>query len=51
MYTLNKDNVMVMVYKIFGEIHDDKKDDNLSLRVSKETRNLPLCQRDVYTYQ
>lgn len=39
MYTLNKDNVMVMVYKIFGELHDDKKDANLSLRVSKETRN------------
>lgn len=40
MYTLNNDNVMVMVYKIFGELNDDKKDANLSLRVSKETRNL-----------
>ncbi|WP_405265310.1 hypothetical protein [Methanobrevibacter sp.] len=29
-----------MVYKIFGELNDDKKDANLSLRVSKETRNL-----------
>ena len=40
MYTLNKDNVIVMVYKIFGELNDNKKDANLSLRVSKETRNL-----------
>ena len=39
MYTTSKCGVMVMVYKIFGELADDKKDANLSLRVSKETRN------------
>lgn len=39
MYTLIKCVVMVMVYKIFGELIDNGKDANLSLRVSKETRN------------
>ena len=39
MYTIIKYGVMVMVYKIFGELADDKKDANLSLRVSQETRN------------
>ena len=39
MYTIIKYGVMIMVYKIFGELADNKKDANLSLRVSKETRN------------
>lgn len=39
MYTLIQYVVMIMVYKIFGKLEDDKKDANLSLRVSKETRN------------
>ena len=39
MYTISKCGVMIMVYKIFGELADDKKDANLSFRVSKETRN------------
>lgn len=38
MYTLIKYVVMIMTYKIFGELADNKKDANLSLRVSKETR-------------